>query len=125
MKKSRIVWLALAVLLVSTLACAIPGTGGGGGGGGGGGTSGGTSLTVINSTSSTTICYVYISPTTESTWGDDWLGATEVISPGDRRTFDGITPGDYDLRADDCSHNSLAERRGEHLEGSSEWTISD
>jgi hypothetical protein len=31
--------------------------------------------------------YVNISPPDDTTWGDDWLGASEVIGTGDSRTF--------------------------------------
>jgi hypothetical protein len=67
-------------------------------------------ITLVNQ-SGQTVCYVYISPVTDTTWGDDQLGGSEVIETGSSRTFD-VAPGAYDLRADDCNRTVLAEERG-------------
>ncbi len=88
----------------------------------GGGSSGGgpASLTLYNNSNST-VCYVYISPSTSSSWGSDWLG-TDVVPAGSSYTFY-VTPGTYDYKATDCSGNTLASEFGVYLSGSHTWTI--
>jgi hypothetical protein len=88
------------------------------GGGGGGGSA---SLTVYNNTS-TTLCYMYISPTTSSSWGNDQLGSS-TISAGGSHTFS-VPAGSYDLKAEDCSHNTLSTQMGVYISGSTSWTVS-
>ncbi len=79
-------------------------------------------LTLVNS-SGQVVCYVYISPTTDSTWGADWLGSTETIANGASRTFN-VPSGSYDLRADDCSHTALSTQMATSISGSVTWTLS-
>ena len=90
--------------------------------GGGDGDGGATATLTLRNTSSSAVCFVYLPAVPWSTWGDDWLGASEVISPGGTRVFN-VPAGDYDLRADDCSHNVLDDTRGVTLSGSMTWTI--
>jgi len=75
------------------------------GGTGTGGTGGG--LYVYNYSSST-ICYLYISPSTNQYWGDDWLGS-DVISTNTYYLFTNVPSNTYDLQAQDCSGNVIAE----------------
>jgi hypothetical protein len=112
MKKRIALFIAVAALLLAALAC--------GGGGGGGGTSG-PSVTLVNN-SGQTVCYVYISPTSETTWGQDQLGSTETISSGSSRTFN-VSAGAYDLRAEDCNHNALDEERNVNITGPYTWSV--
>ncbi len=65
------------------------------------------SLEIYNYTDAP-ICDVYISPTTDDSWGENWL-VNEVINPqqGARAFF--VEPGTYDLLALDCDGNTLAE----------------
>jgi hypothetical protein len=100
-----------------------PGSGdpGGGKGGSGSSTDRPATLTLVNSSSSA-VCYIYISLSTESTWGDDWLGASETISSGDSREFE-VAAGTYDLRAADCNRNTLDERYGVSIAGALIWTV--
>jgi hypothetical protein len=78
-------------------------------------------LTLINQSSSD-ICFMRISPTTSSEWGDDWLGA-DTVSAGSSYTF--LVPaGSYDLRAEFCGGGSV-EEMGADLNGDGEWTITD
>lgn len=127
-KNIRVIAIVVSVLALVILACTCSDvsniTGGGTTGGGttGGGGDGSATITLVNNSGST-VCYVFISPNTETTWGEDWLGATEVISNGDSRVFTGITPGVYDLRADDCSNNALYEEYGINISGSYTWNI--
>jgi hypothetical protein len=48
-------------------------------------------FTITNNTSQS-IEYVQISPPSNTRWGDDWLDADEVLSPGNSRTFS-VTQG--------------------------------
>jgi len=68
------------------------------------------------------VCYVHISPSEEDTWGDDWLSETETIAPEASRAFE-LTPGTYDLLAEDCDYNTLAEEYGVDIFEALEWTI--
>lgn len=61
----------------------------------------GPSLQIINQ-SGRTITGVYISPTDADEWGENWLTGS-VIQDGESYTISGLTPGTYDLRADDES----------------------
>lgn len=82
--------------------------------------SGDVTLTVVNQ-GSTTVCYMRISPTSQSTWGDDWLGSS-VIPAGDSFAFS-VPAGPYDLRAEDCSNSSLRTEMGVSLTGDRTWTV--
>ena len=86
-----------------------------------GGSSGGgnATLTVINSTSST-VCYMRISPTTSSVWGDDWLGSSTIAS-GASHNFS-VPSGSYDLRAEYCGGGE-ATQMGVSITGSITWTL--
>jgi hypothetical protein len=52
--------------------------------------------------SGTTICFVQMSPTTQSNWGADWLGSSETISDGSSRSFQLPTGVRYDIRLSAC-----------------------
>jgi hypothetical protein len=68
-------------------------------------------LRMVNSTSST-VCYVFVSPSTSDIWGGDWLGRTETVGPGGSRDF-AVPPGQsYDMMAADCDQNTLDDQRG-------------
>lgn len=58
------------------------------------------SLTVYNESGSE-VCYLYISPANDTTWGSDWLG-TYTLPDGYHVTYT-PTAGYYDLRAKFCS----------------------
>ncbi|MEW6569166.1 MAG: hypothetical protein AB1449_13575 [Chloroflexota bacterium] len=110
-RTARAVSLVLALVLLASLACSIlPGSGG--------------NIRLVNNLD-VAVCYVYISPSTERTWGDDWLGSQEVVRPGDSRDFD-VPPGqDYDLRAEDCNGQELDEVYGISItSGRFTWTLS-
>lgn len=78
-------------------------------------------LTVVNNSGST-ICELNISPVTDSTWTGESLGSDNILN-GSSYTFRGIDPGDYDLRAMDCSDNVLGVAWDVSLTGSYTWTI--
>jgi len=107
------VWVVVAVALAAaTLACSF-----GGGGGPGAG------VFRLDNQSGQTVCYVYISPTTSSEWGSDWLGQTEVVEDGHTRDFN-VSAGDYDLRADTCDGTAISEVYGITVpSGGYTWTV--
>lgn len=110
--RSIVLVLGALALVVATLACSI-----------GGGGSAGPGVFRLNNQSGQTICFVYISPTTSSEWGSDWLGATEVVENGHTRDFN-VAAGDYDLRADTCDGTAIAEVYGITVASSGyTWTV--
>ena len=83
------------------------GTSSGGGKTSGGGTSsGGFNITVVNNTGRE-ICYVMISSSDETAWGEDELGEDEKIADGASRTFK-VDAGTYDVNIEDCDQTVLA-----------------
>ncbi len=85
---------------------------------------GGVAVTVIND-SSVEVCFVYISPTTSDTWGNDQLGETQTIPVGTFVTLGGYAPGRYDLRAEGCDQNTYWEAFDQDLTSDFEWTLND
>lgn len=59
--------------------------------------------------SNTMICYMYISPTRNTRWGEDKL-ANNIIFAGGTYTFE-VPSGQYDILFHDCSYNELADIR--------------
>ncbi len=51
---------------------------------------------ITNGTGNYDIYYVYISPSTSSDWGSDWLGS-DIINPGDTWEFN-VQSGTWDLK---------------------------
>lgn len=79
---------------------------------------------VVNN-SSQEICYLYISPAGNETWGPDWMGQDTTIPAGSARTFQ-VPLGTYDLRADDCDHNPLSVQSGIPIEATGiTWKLED
>lgn len=117
MRDRTIVLAGLALLALAGMACSfcplIPGPSGP--------TGSRPSITLVNN-SDETICYVYISPTTSDEWGEDWLGSTEVIDPGDQRVFN-VEPGVYDLLATDCDDNEIDIEWEMEVRGPVVWNI--
>ncbi|OGO11215.1 MAG: hypothetical protein A2Z66_06825 [Chloroflexi bacterium RBG_13_66_10] len=110
-RRSIVLTLGALALLAAILACSISGGGPGSG------------VFRLDNQSGQTICYVYISPTTSSEWGDDWLGSTEVVEDGDTRDFS-VSAGDYDLRADTCDGTAISEVYGVTVpSGGYTWTV--
>ncbi len=63
-------------------------------------------LTLANDTA-TPACYVRIAPAQEGSWGDDWLGPTEIVNPGMARTFF-VAPGsNWNIQVESCAHGVL------------------
>lgn len=85
-------------------------------------TSSDTVLEVINNTSED-VCYLYISPSTsDDDWGDNWISESERISVGQKMTFS-METGMYDVRAETCQEEVLAEFFDNHLQGNMEWEL--
>jgi len=79
---------------------------------------------VVNS-SSYTIGYLYISPSSSSDWGPDQLGSY-VIDPGETFTVYDIEVGSYDIMVQDLDHGELASTYGEYVGTTGlVWTLSD
>ncbi len=57
-------------------------------------------LEITNDTGSYTFYYVKISLSSADSWGDDRLGSSETISPGDTRSFR-LSNGTYDVKIED------------------------
>lgn len=81
-----------------------------------------TSKLLLNNQSGFTICYVRISPTTDDDWGEDWLGSTEVIDPGESRSFE-VPTGAYDLRVEDCESEAFSIQRDVDISGTFIWDV--
>ncbi|MCJ7620433.1 MAG: hypothetical protein MUP64_09480 [Anaerolineae bacterium] len=78
---------------------------------------------VLTNNGGQTICFVYISRSTESVWGANQLAVGEKIEPGQSRPWE-VPPDTYDLKAEDCGHNVLDERYNQSIAGPFQWTIS-
>ncbi len=76
---------------------------------------------LLDNASGETICYVYISPTADTSWGPDRLENDEVIPAWENRAFT-LAPGSYDLRADDCNQEMLGMQWGFELIEDAVWT---
>jgi hypothetical protein len=115
-KRNRMLILVSAMLVLALLACT-----------GGGGTDSSTGAVQVINNSTVEICYIYISPSTDDTWGEDKLDDTETVSAGASRTFSGLTPGQYDFRADDCSQTEIDSEVGVDVPAGQTitWTFTD
>lgn len=111
----------LAVATVSLTGCFQMPMAGGGGGGTSGGGGGRTELMLINNTG-VPIYYVYISPCSSSSWGDDQLGSN-VVMPGNTWTWT-MNAGCYDLKAVDRDGREAVERRVQISGSGKRWTLS-
>jgi hypothetical protein len=76
---------------------------------------------VLHNNSGQTIWYVYFSPTTQPTWGDDRLGS-DVVQSGATYTWT-VDPGLYDLKAEGVDHNKLHVQYDANLTGTYHWYV--
>jgi hypothetical protein len=85
-----------------------------------------TATLLVDNTSSITVCYLYVSLTTDTEWGGDQL-EDDVIMAGDTYELWGIPPGSYDLKVADCDGNELAVQQGIYFAERDEitWTLED
>lgn len=81
-------------------------------------------LDVVNETS-IPICYLYVAPSTSDEWGDNQLQPGNMIDGGSTFTLTDIPPDTYDLLAQDCSSNGVAQEFGvEFTADGITWTLS-
>lgn len=88
------------------------------------GATGATVRLLVQNDTGAQICYLYVSPTTADTWGQDLLGDIESLSSGSARILY-LRPGSYDLQVSDCDNYVLAEEYGVNLGEDTTWTVSD
>lgn len=62
--------------------------------------SGSCPVRITNDLGSWDIWFVYVSPSSETEWGQDWLGTSGILSPGNTITVK-VAPGTYDLMVED------------------------
>lgn len=91
---------------------------------GGSSGSGYGSLTVINNLGGEGghICYLYVSPSDWTEWGDDQLG-TDTIPAGTSYTISDIPVGTYDLLARNCQDIVIGEEYGVYIDGDETWEL--
>jgi len=53
------------------------------------------------------VCYVFISPSTAESWGDDWLGEQTMIAPEARQSFS-VPAGPHDIEVLTCDEGVMA-----------------
>jgi hypothetical protein len=75
--------------------------------GGPGSTAGGQAPVELVNNLDEAICYVHISPTDSQDWGEDWLGAQEVIESGSSRVFYLPSDQSFDLEVLNCDEEVL------------------
>jgi hypothetical protein len=102
--KRQMVLLIVVVLLMTSLGCAL--FSGRETNGGGTASSGDFQITVVNE-SPDEVCYVLISNSESSDWGDDWLSGDETIAPGDSKTFT-VSGGQHDVQLESCDEAVMA-----------------
>jgi hypothetical protein len=79
---------------------------------------------VVDNQSGEEVCYVYVSPSSGTEWGDDRMGEMETIAPGDKRLFY-VRADDYDLQVADCSGEPLIEEYDVDLRTDLTWTLNN
>lgn len=85
--------------------------------------SGSSDQLIVENTSTSQICAVYISPPDAETWGRSQLHDGHPLPTGESRSFS-VTAELWDLRAETCDGDEV-ERYGEDLTGTTTWTLSD
>ena len=64
----------------------------------------GASELILTNNSAEPIFYIHMSPSSDTTWGEDLLGSS-VLHVGEQFRISGITPGLWDIRVVDSSGN--------------------
>lgn len=80
---------------------------------------------VVDNTSATEICFVYIAPSTSDDWGADWLGESESIVEQEGKRVFFVSPDTYNLLVQDCEGNDLVTETEVEITDEITWTISD
>ncbi|MCD4700760.1 MAG: hypothetical protein K8S24_02785 [Candidatus Aegiribacteria sp.] len=76
---------------------------------------------IINDTGGWDIYYIYISPSTSDSWGDDWLNETEVLPSGSSVAFT-VNNNVYDIKLVDEDDDEYI-RYGVNVSGYYEWYV--
>jgi hypothetical protein len=79
------------------------------------------STIILHNNSGETIWYAYVSPCTDSSWGDDDLGAYTVPAGG-TFTFE-VPAGCYDLKAEGSGHTVIETEMGANVSGTYDWYV--
>jgi serine/threonine protein kinase len=88
------------------------------------GVGGDSSLNVINN-SSFVVCFLYISPVDNTSWGSNDMNSGQTIAPGEQLSFS-VDSGDWDLRAETCDQETWWEHYDAAISGSGfDWTLTD
>ncbi len=82
---------------------------------GDGGSTASTGIVRFDNNSDVSVFYLYLSPSSSSSWGPDQLG-TEVLSPGETFTLRGVPCGAVDYKLEGIGHTNLLTRYGVHVE---------
>jgi hypothetical protein len=53
------------------------------------------------------VCYVFISPSADESWGDDWLGEQNMIPPEAQQSFS-VPAGPHDIEVLTCDEGVMA-----------------
>ncbi len=77
----------------------------------------------VRNASSSEICYLYISPVSDTHWGPDLLGS-RTLSPGETDHYE-MTVGNWDFKAEDCSHHELFQMRNQTVAANTTLTLDD
>ena len=100
--------VGLALVLASSLVGCVVHSGPGGSSSGvvsqQAATGSGPATIAITNNSAESIYYVYMSPVSQDTWGEDRLGSA-VLSAGETLSLSNVPPGNWDLRVVDRSGN--------------------
>jgi hypothetical protein len=65
-------------------------------------------FTMTNNSADQTICYLYIAPDFMTSWGNDWLGESDTLDPGESAVYN-LPVGLYDVLGEDCDNQVLFE----------------
>ncbi len=82
---------------------------------GDGGPAASTGIVQFANRSDISVYYLYLSPSSSSSWGPDQLGAN-VLSPGETFTLRGVPCGDVDYKLEGLGHTALLTRYGVPLD---------
>jgi len=75
----------------------------------------------MHNNSGQTVVYAYVSPCTDTTWGNDDLGSS-TVPDGGTFTFQ-VPAGCYDLRADGSGNTLIETEMGVNVSGTYDWYV--
>jgi hypothetical protein len=82
----------------------------------------GTATVTLNNDSGIPVCNVYIALATDDDWGVDWLDAEEAIRIDTSRPFR-LSPGTYDMLAEDCDYEEIDSAWGISITDEYTWNV--